>query len=133
MVLCRFSDPFGWVALATRTEKACLKPSDCRITYGLAARRCSVPRAVSRSLDRNAKTRIIVFAKAWNAKHEQPGQHRGPLTRATHEVLEALLWGFHNSKSGLCFPSYEAIAKKAEWCRDTVYEGLPDDLFKIVR
>ena len=76
------------------------------------------------SLDRNAKTRIIVFAKAWNAKHRQPGQHRGPLTRAYHEVLEALLWGFHNSKSGQCFPSYEAIAEKAQCCRDTVYEAI---------
>ena len=76
------------------------------------------------SLDRNAKTRIIVFAKAWNAKHRQPGQHRGPLTRAYHEVLEALLWGFHNSKSGQCFPSYEAIAAKAQCCRDTVYEAI---------
>jgi hypothetical protein len=76
------------------------------------------------SLDRNAKVRVIVYAKAWSAKHKQPGQHRGPLTRATHEVLEALLWGFHNSKSGLCFPSYEAIALKAQCCRDTVYEAI---------
>ena len=75
-------------------------------------------------LDRNAKARIIVYARAWTAKHRQPGQHRGPLTRATMEVLQALLWGFHNSKSGLCFPSYEAIAAKAECCRDTVYEAI---------
>jgi hypothetical protein len=76
------------------------------------------------SLDRNAKTRVMVYARAWSAKHRQPGQHRGPLTRAYVEVLEALLWGFHNSKSGLCFPSYEAIAEKARCCRDTVYEAI---------
>ena len=75
-------------------------------------------------LDRNAKARIMFYAKAWNARHRQPGQHRGPLTRAYIEVLEALLWGFHNSRSGLCFPSYEAIAKKAGCCRDTVYEAI---------
>jgi hypothetical protein len=40
-------------------------------------------------LDRNAKTRIMVYARAWSAKHKQPGQHRGPLTRATLEVMEA--------------------------------------------
>jgi Helix-turn-helix domain len=34
------------------------------------------------------------------------------------------LWGFHNSRDGRCFPSYEAIAAKAECCRDTVYEAL---------
>ncbi|MGE0372937.1 MAG: helix-turn-helix domain-containing protein [Gammaproteobacteria bacterium] len=76
------------------------------------------------SLDRNAKARIMVYARGWNARHRRPGQHRGPLTRAYLEVLEALLWSFHNSKSGLCFPSYETIAEKAECCRDTVYEAI---------
>jgi hypothetical protein len=66
----------------------------------------------------------MAYARAWNARHRQPGQHRGPLTRATTEVLEALLWGFHNAASGACFPSYEAIAAKAECCRDTVYEAI---------
>jgi hypothetical protein len=75
-------------------------------------------------LDGNAKARIQAYAKAWNARHKRPGQHRGPLTRATIEVLEALLWGFHNAKSGGCFPSYETIAAKAECCRDTVYEAI---------
>jgi hypothetical protein len=75
-------------------------------------------------LDRNAKARITVYARAWSARHKQPGQHRGPLTRATLEVLEALLWGFHNSRDGRCFPSYEAIAKRAQCCRDTVYEAI---------
>ena len=46
------------------------------------------------------------------------------MTRATTEVLEALLWGFHNAASGACFPSYEAIAAKAECCRDTVCEAI---------
>ena len=75
-------------------------------------------------LDREAKVRVMAYAKAWNARHRLPGQHRGPLTRATGEVLEALLWGFHNAASGACFPSYEAIAAKAECCRDTVCEAI---------
>jgi hypothetical protein len=52
------------------------------------------------------------------------GKHRGPITRAFLEVLEALLWGFHNSRDGRCFPSYEAIAAKAECARSTVAEAL---------
>jgi hypothetical protein len=40
------------------------------------------------------------------------------------DVLKALLWGFHNAHTGVCFPSYEAIAAKAECNRDTVYEAL---------
>jgi hypothetical protein len=38
--------------------------------------------------------------------------------------LEALLWGFHNAKSGLCFPSYERIAEAAGCARSTVAEAL---------
>jgi hypothetical protein len=75
-------------------------------------------------LDRNAKARIMVYARAWSARHRRPRQHRGPLTRATLEVLEALLWGFHNSRDGRCFPSYETIALRAQCCRDTVYEAI---------
>jgi hypothetical protein len=66
----------------------------------------------------------MVYARAWSARHRRPGQHRGPLTRATLEVLEALLWGFHNSRDGRCFPSYETIAARAQCCRDTVYEAI---------
>jgi helix-turn-helix protein len=75
-------------------------------------------------LDRNAKARIAAYARAWSARNRQPRQHRGPITRAFLDVLQALLWGFHNSRSGCCFPSYEAIAAKAECNRDTVYEAL---------
>ena len=75
-------------------------------------------------LDRNAKVRIMVFARAWTARHRHPGQHKGPITRAFLEVLQALLWGFHNSRSGVCFPSYEAIAIRAGCARSTVAEAL---------
>ena len=75
-------------------------------------------------LDRNAKARIMTYARAWGTRHRQPGQHRGPITRAFLGVLEALLWGFHNSHSGCCFPGYEAIAAKAECARSTVAEAL---------
>ena len=75
-------------------------------------------------LDRNAKARIAAYAKAWSARNKQPRQHKGPITRAFTEVLETLLWGFHNSRTGCCFPSYEAIAVKAECCRSTVAEAV---------
>jgi Helix-turn-helix domain len=75
-------------------------------------------------LDRNAKARVAAYARAWSARNCQPGQHKGPITRAFLDVLTALLWGFHNSRSGCCFPSYEAIAAKAECARSTVAEAL---------
>jgi AraC-like DNA-binding protein len=80
--------------------------------------------ASGHALDGNAKARIMHAAKAYNARYKQDGQHRGPLTRAIMEVLEALLWGFHNARSGLCFPSYETIAAKADCSRDTVYRAI---------
>src|SRR6478672_10638052 len=75
-------------------------------------------------LDSNAKARIQAYARAWSGRNRQPGQHKGPITRAFLDVLEALLWGFHNSRSGACFPSYEAIADRAECARSTVAEAL---------
>lgn len=75
-------------------------------------------------LDHNAKARIVAYAKAWSARNRGPRQHRGPITRAFLEVLEALLWGFHNSRDGRCFPSYEAIAAKAQCARSTVAQAL---------
>ena len=56
--------------------------------------------------------------------HRTARQHRGPITRAFMEVLKAMLWGFHNSKTGQCFPSYETIAARAKCNRDTVYEAI---------
>jgi hypothetical protein len=75
-------------------------------------------------LDRNAKCRIQAYARAWTARNRQPGQHKGPITRAFLDVLQALLWGFHNSRFGICFPSYERIAEKAGCARSTVAEAL---------
>jgi hypothetical protein len=75
-------------------------------------------------LDRNAKARIQAYARAWSHRNRQRGQHKGPVTRAFLEVLEALLWGFHNSRTGCCFPSYERIAEKAGCARSTVAEAL---------
>ena len=75
-------------------------------------------------LDRNAKCLIMAYARAWTARHREPGQHKGPITRAFLDVLHALLWGFHNSRTGVCFPSYERIAEKAECARSTVAEAL---------
>ena len=75
-------------------------------------------------LDRNAKVRIATYARAWSARQRRPRQHRGPITRAFLEVLEALLWGFHNSRDGRCFPSYERIAEEAACARSTVAEAL---------
>ena len=75
-------------------------------------------------LDGNAKARIQAYARAWSGRNRQSGQHKGPITRASLDVLQALLWGFHNARTGCCFPSYEAIADRADCARSTVAEAL---------
>jgi len=75
-------------------------------------------------LDREAKVRIMAYARGYNAKHRREGQHQGPITWAFLRVLKAMLWEFHNNRTGYCFPSYETIAEKARCCRDTVYEAI---------
>jgi hypothetical protein len=75
-------------------------------------------------LDRNAKARVVAYARAWDRLHRQPGQRGGALGRAALDVLGALLWAFHNSRSGCCFPSYERIAERAGVARSTVAEAI---------
>jgi len=75
-------------------------------------------------LDRNQKARIAAYARAWDRQHRQPGQRGGALGRAALDVLGALLWAFHNARSGCCFPSYERIAEKAGVARSTVAEAI---------
>ncbi len=74
-----------------------------------------------RPLDRNAKVRIMHLARALSRRTEK-GKAYGPVTAKALAVLEALLWGFHNARSGLCFPSYEKIADRAGCARSTVAE-----------
>jgi hypothetical protein len=74
-------------------------------------------------LDRNAKARIMVYARALMRRSGQ-GKHYGALTAKFVAVLGALLWGFHNAASGRCFPSYERIAEKADCSRATVYSAI---------
>lgn len=72
-----------------------------------------------RPLDREAKLRIKTCARA-KLERTQAGKAYGVITAKALAVLDALLWGFHNSKSGQCNPSYETIAKKAGCARSTV-------------
>jgi hypothetical protein len=61
-------------------------------------------------LDGNTKARLNASMQGYPC-YRQQGQHRGPITRAYMEVVEAMLFGFHNSKTGLRFPRYEALVE----------------------
>jgi hypothetical protein len=64
-----------------------------------------------RPMSANIKKRLMKLARV-AMRSREPGKHWGKITAKHLEVFEALLWGFHNGKTGLCFPSYEAIADK---------------------
>jgi hypothetical protein len=76
-----------------------------------------------RPLDREAKVRIKTLARALSRRTEK-GKHYGVITAKALDVLDALLWCFHNAKSGLCFPSYKTIAEKAGCSSSTVGEAI---------
>ena len=76
-----------------------------------------------RPLDGNAKARIMTYARSFTRRTEK-GKHYGQLTAKCLDVLEALLWGFHNARSGLCFPSLEKIAERAGCARSTATEAI---------
>jgi hypothetical protein len=97
--------------------------SDCA-SYQTSSREKVFGTAPGIPLDRNAKARIMMYVRAYNARMKQEGQHTGPITRAFMDVLRALLYAFHNGKDGRCFPSYERIAVSAKCCRATVYEAI---------
>lgn len=77
----------------------------------------------TRPLDRNAKVRLMVRARTL-VRRTEPGKAYGIVTAKALAVLEALLWGFHNAKSGICFPSLERIAERAGCARSTVARAL---------
>jgi hypothetical protein len=76
-----------------------------------------------RALDRNAKVRIMHWARGLSRRTEK-GRAYGVVTAKALAVLEALLWVFHNNRSGLCFPGYERIAEAAGCARSTVAEAI---------
>jgi hypothetical protein len=65
----------------------------------------------------------MMLARALSRRTE-PGKAYGELTAKFLDVLQALLWGFHNAASGKCFPGYEAIADAAGCSRTTVYSAI---------
>src|SRR5271166_5181005 len=76
-----------------------------------------------RPMDRNAKVRIMHLARALSHRTE-PGKHYGQITAKALAVLEALLWGFHNARSGICFPSLATIGERARCAVSTVQKAI---------
>jgi hypothetical protein len=74
-------------------------------------------------IDRNQKARLLYRARCLMRPVEK-GKHYGLVTAKAYAVLAALLMGFHNGKSGRCFPSYARLQEAAGCCRATVAAAL---------
>ena len=72
-----------------------------------------------RPMSRNLKLRLMKLARARMLARE-PGQHWGAIKAKHLQVFAALLWSFHNAKTGLCYPSLDSIAERAGCARSTV-------------
>jgi hypothetical protein len=78
--------------------------------------------AYARGLDCDVKRRLFAWACRLMRNSEEDkaaGKHYGKVCAKCRAVLYALLWKFHNAKTGQCFPSYEAIAEAADCARST--------------
>jgi hypothetical protein len=76
-----------------------------------------------RPMSRGGKLKVLARARVL-MRPTEPGKHYGLITAKHFEVLRVLLWDFHNAITGLCFPSYDTISKKADCARSTVGEAL---------
>jgi DNA-binding MarR family transcriptional regulator len=76
-----------------------------------------------RPMSRNMKLRLMALARVLMRPTES-GKHYGRITAKHFEVFRVLLWEFHNAVTGLCFPSYKAIADKADCAPSTVAEAI---------
>ncbi len=75
------------------------------------------------SLDRNAKARIMTRARVL-MRRTRAGKAYGRITAKDYAVLGALLYAFHNSARGWCYPGYKAIADAARCALSTVANAL---------
>src|SRR3712207_4901747 len=74
-------------------------------------------------LGREDRRRMLAFAHLLTRQLRRPGEHGGPLTRATLAVLGALLRIAH-PQTGACFPGYERIAAEANCAAPPVGEAI---------
>jgi hypothetical protein len=75
-------------------------------------------------MDRAHAWRLLAHAEALERDTREPGKHGGCLKRTGLDVLRALLRQFYSYRDGVCFPSYEEIARAAGCCVETVRKAI---------
>lgn len=86
--------------------------------FVLDARGCSTP------LDRNQRARLLFLAEQIERASKGRGKRNGVLGYVGLAVLRCLLLRFHNSRTGLCCPSYDTMQRATGLCRQSITNGL---------
>jgi len=76
-----------------------------------------------RPLTREDKAKLMARARSF-VKRTVKGKAYGRISAKALQVFWVLLYQFHNSAKGACFPSYEKIMAAAGCCRDTVANAI---------
>jgi len=92
--------------------------------YRREARFVMDPAALSTPLDGNQRAKILHKCEVMERKTKGKGQRNGILGVPAIMVLRCLLMRFHNRKTGLCFPSYDAIREMTGLCRQSIAVAL---------
>ena len=72
-----------------------------------------------RAISRRHRVRLVETLEWISDRLRQKGEHGGPATHATIRVFRALLFRFANTATGVCLPSYKALAQAARTCERT--------------
>jgi len=95
-----------------------------RRQYRREARFVINPEALSTPLDGNQRARILHSCEVMERKTKGKGCRNGILGIPAMMVLRCLLMRFHNRKTGVCFPSYDAIQEATGLCRQSIAVAL---------
>lgn len=77
-----------------------------------------------RRIDRKDRFRVWTAAQDLDRRTHRKGRHGGMLGHSGLAVLRCLLFDFLNIENGRLDPTYEAIAAKTGYARDTVIEAM---------
>jgi len=82
------------------------------------------PEKHSTPLDRNERYRILARCERMERATRGKGCRNGLLSRPALDILRTLLLRFAHKKTGVCFPSYDALQEATGYCRQTIATAL---------
>jgi len=82
------------------------------------------PAALSTKLNGNQRAKILHACEVMERKSKGKGCRNGVLGIPAMMILRCLLMRFHNRKTGLCYPSYDALQAATGLCRQSIAVAL---------